>query len=166
VSAITTTQQGSGDLGEGGSPWQGRRSHGSCAPATRSRIRCDHGALARNRRQGPVSDVDPLDLDPPRAMLSAAIVGEEHYTWRASAAGACQRYRLRYSSRPRPERPGRQRPDRRVRARRSKRFRRRQVHVEEWFTGSQGKLSTSTHHQGFKGLVEDGKYDHLPEAAF
>ena len=52
------------------------------------------------------------------------------------------------------------------RARRIQRFLSQPFHVAEVFTGSPGKLvSLEDTIKGFKGLV-DGKYDHLPEAAF
>ncbi len=52
------------------------------------------------------------------------------------------------------------------RARKIERFLSQPFHVAEVFTGSPGKLvSLADTIKGFKGLVE-GKYDHLPEAAF
>ena len=51
-------------------------------------------------------------------------------------------------------------------ARKVERFLSQPFHVAEVFTGSPGKLvSLADTIKGFKGLVE-GKYDHLPEAAF
>jgi len=53
-----------------------------------------------------------------------------------------------------------------ARARKIERFLSQPFHVAEIFTGSPGKLvSLADTIKGFKGLVE-GKYDHLPEAAF
>jgi F-type H+/Na+-transporting ATPase subunit beta len=53
-----------------------------------------------------------------------------------------------------------------ARARKIERFLSQPFHVAEVFTGSPGKLvSLKDTIAGFKGLVE-GKYDHLPEAAF
>ena len=53
-----------------------------------------------------------------------------------------------------------------ARARKIERFLSQPFHVAEVFTGSPGKLvSLADTIKGFKGLVE-GKYDHLPEAAF
>jgi F-type H+-transporting ATPase subunit beta len=53
-----------------------------------------------------------------------------------------------------------------ARARKIERFLSQPFHVAEVFTGSPGKLvSLEDTIKGFKGLVE-GKYDHLPEAAF
>mgnify|MGYP001795121229 CR=1 FL=1 len=52
------------------------------------------------------------------------------------------------------------------RARKIQRFLSQPFHVAEVFTGSPGVLvSLADTIKGFKGLV-DGKYDHLPEAAF
>jgi F-type H+-transporting ATPase subunit beta len=52
------------------------------------------------------------------------------------------------------------------RARKIERFFSQPFHVAEVFTGSPGKLvDLADTIKGFKGLVE-GKYDHLPEAAF
>jgi F-type H+-transporting ATPase subunit beta len=53
-----------------------------------------------------------------------------------------------------------------ARARKIQRFLSQPFHVAEVFTGSPGKLVPLEETiKGFKGLV-DGKYDHLPEAAF
>ena len=53
-----------------------------------------------------------------------------------------------------------------ARARKIERFLSQPFFVAEVFTGSPGKLvSLEDTIKGFKGLVE-GKYDHLPEAAF
>jgi F-type H+-transporting ATPase subunit beta len=53
-----------------------------------------------------------------------------------------------------------------ARARKIERFLSQPFHVAEVFTGSPGKLvDLQDTIKGFKGLVE-GKYDHLPEAAF
>jgi len=53
-----------------------------------------------------------------------------------------------------------------ARARKIERFLSQPFHVAEIFTGAPGKLvSLEDTIKGFKGLVE-GKYDHLPEAAF
>ena len=52
------------------------------------------------------------------------------------------------------------------RARKIQRFLSQPFHVAEVFTGSPGKLvALADTIKGFKGLVE-GKFDHLPEAAF
>jgi F-type H+-transporting ATPase subunit beta len=53
-----------------------------------------------------------------------------------------------------------------ARARKIEKFLSQPFHVAEVFTGSKGKLvDLADTIKGFKGLV-DGKYDHLPEAAF
>ena len=53
-----------------------------------------------------------------------------------------------------------------ARARKVERFMSQPFHVAEIFTGSPGKfVDLADTIKGFKGLVE-GKYDHLPEAAF
>lgn len=53
-----------------------------------------------------------------------------------------------------------------ARARKIERFLSQPFHVAEVFTGSPGKLVPLAETiKGFKGLIE-GKYDHLPEAAF
>jgi hypothetical protein len=53
-----------------------------------------------------------------------------------------------------------------ARARKIERFLSQPFFVAEVFTGAPGKLvDARRHHQGLQGPVE-GKYDHLPEAAF
>jgi F-type H+-transporting ATPase subunit beta len=53
-----------------------------------------------------------------------------------------------------------------ARARKIERFLSQPFHVAEIFTGSPGKfVELADTIKGFKGLCE-GKYDHLPEAAF
>src|SRR5829696_4868339 len=104
--------------------------------------------------------VDPLDST--SRMLSAAVVGEEHYQVARDVQQTLQRYKAlqdiiailgmdELSV---------------ARARKIERFLSQPFFVAEVFTGSPGKLvALEDTIKGFKGLVE-GKYDHLPEPAF
>src|SRR6516165_3906035 len=104
--------------------------------------------------------VDPLDST--SRMLSPLIVGEQHYQVARMVQQILQRYKslqdiiailgmdeLTVA-----------------RARKIERFLSQPFHVAEVFTGSPGKfVELADTIKGFRGLCE-GKYDHLPEAAF
>lgn len=110
--------------------------------------------------------VDPLDST--SRMLSADIVGEEHYTVARQVQQVLQRYKALQDIIAILGMDELSEDDKMTvaRARKIERFLSQPFHVAEVFTGSPGKLvSLEDTIKGFKGLVE-GKYDHLPEAAF
>ena len=111
--------------------------------------------------------VDPLDST--SRMLSPLVVGEEHYeTARHGPAGAAAlQVAAGHHRHSRHGRACRKRTRSTVaRARKIERFLSQPFHVAEVFTGSPGKfVDLADTIKGFRGLCE-GKYDHLPEAAF
>jgi F-type H+/Na+-transporting ATPase subunit beta len=110
--------------------------------------------------------VDPLDST--SRMLSAAVVGEEHYEVARRVQSTLQRYKSLQDIIAILGMDELSEEDKLTvaRARKIERFLSQPFHVAEVFTGSPGKLvSIADTIKGFKGLV-DGKYDHLPEAAF
>ena len=110
--------------------------------------------------------VDPLDST--SRMLSAAIVGEEHYNVARQVQQVLQRYKALQDIIAILGMDELSEEDKLTvaRARKIERFLSQPFHVAEVFTGSPGKLvSLEDTIKGFKGLVE-GQYDHLPEAAF
>ena len=110
--------------------------------------------------------VDPLDST--SRMLSPLIVGEEHYGVARQVQQTLQRYKSLQDIIAILGMDELSEEDQLVvtRARKIERFLSQPFHVAEVFTGSPGKLvSLADTIKGFKGLVE-GKYDHLPEAAF
>ncbi|MGL4280565.1 MAG: F0F1 ATP synthase subunit beta [Albidovulum sp.] len=110
--------------------------------------------------------VDPLDST--SRMLSPMIVGEEHYAVARSVQSVLQRYKSLQDIIAILGMDELSEEDKMTvaRARKIERFLSQPFHVAEVFTGSPGKLvSLKDTIAGFKGLVE-GKYDHLPEAAF
>ena len=110
--------------------------------------------------------VDPLDST--SRMLSADIVGEEHYAVARQVQQILQRYKALQDIIAILGMDELSEDDKMTvaRARKIERFLSQPFHVAEVFTGSPGKLvSLEDTIKGFKGLV-DGKYDHLPEAAF
>jgi F-type H+/Na+-transporting ATPase subunit beta len=110
--------------------------------------------------------VDPLDST--SRMLSAAIVGEEHYAVARRVQQVLQRYKALQDIIAILGMDELSEEDKLTvaRARKIERFLSQPLHVAEVFTGSPGKLvDLADTIKGFKGLV-DGKYDHLPEAAF
>jgi F-type H+-transporting ATPase subunit beta len=110
--------------------------------------------------------VDPLDST--SRMLSAAIVGEEHYAVARRVQQILQRYKALQDIIAILGMDELSEEDRMTvaRARKIERFLSQPFFVAEVFTGSPGKLvALEDTIKGFKGLVE-GKYDHLPEAAF
>jgi F-type H+/Na+-transporting ATPase subunit beta len=110
--------------------------------------------------------VDPLDST--SRMLSAAIVGEEHYNTARQVQQVLQRYKALQDIIAILGMDELSEEDKLTvaRARKIERFLSQPFHVAEVFTGSPGKLvALEDTIKGFKGLVE-GQYDHLPEAAF
>jgi len=110
--------------------------------------------------------VDPLDST--SRMLSPLVVGEEHYAVARQVQQVLQRYKALQDIIAILGMDELSEEDKLTvaRARKIERFLSQPFHVAEVFTGSPGKLvSIEDTIKGFKGLVE-GKYDHLPEAAF
>jgi F-type H+-transporting ATPase subunit beta len=110
--------------------------------------------------------VDPLDST--SRMLSPLIVGEEHYGVARQVQQVLQRYKALQDIIAILGMDELSEEDKLTvaRARKIERFLSQPFHVAEVFTGSPGKLvDLQDTISGFKGLVE-GKYDHLPEAAF
>ena len=110
--------------------------------------------------------VDPLDST--SRMLSPMIVGEEHYQVARRVQQVLQRYKALQDIIAILGMDELSEEDKLTvaRARKIERFLSQPFHVAEVFTGSPGKLvDLQDTINGFKGLVE-GKYDHLPEAAF
>ena len=110
--------------------------------------------------------VDPLDST--SRMLSPLIVGEEHYDIARKVQSTLQRYKSLQDIIAILGMDELSEEDKTTvaRARKIERFLSQPFFVAEVFTGSPGKLvSLEDTIKGFKGLVE-GKYDHLPEAAF
>ncbi|GGC51072.1 F0F1 ATP synthase subunit beta [Chelatococcus reniformis] len=110
--------------------------------------------------------VDPLDST--SRMLSPLIVGEEHYAIARSVQQVLQKYKSLQDIIAILGMDELSEDDKLTvaRARKIERFLSQPFHVAEVFTGSPGQLvSLEDTIKGFKGLVE-GKYDHLPEAAF
>ena len=110
--------------------------------------------------------VDPLDST--SRMLSADIVGEEHYAIARQVQQILQRYKALQDIIAILGMDELSEEDKMTvaRARKIERFLSQPFFVAEVFTGSPGKLvALEDTIKGFKGLVE-GKYDHLPEAAF
>ena len=110
--------------------------------------------------------VDPLDST--SRMLSAAIVGDEHYNVARQVQQTLQRYKSLQDIIAILGMDELSEEDKLTvaRARKVERFLSQPFFVAEVFTGSPGKLvALEDTIKGFKGLIE-GKYDHLPEAAF
>src|SRR6201990_87152 len=110
--------------------------------------------------------VEPLDS--PSRMLSPLIVGEEHYGVARQVQQVLQRYKALQDIIAILGMDELSEEDKLTvaRARKVERFLSQPFHVAEVFTGSKGALvDLADTLKGFKGLVE-GKYDHLPEAAF
>ena len=110
--------------------------------------------------------VDPLDST--SRVLTARIVGQEHYDTARRVQETLQKYKSLQdiiaswawtSCRKRISSPS-------TRARKLQRFLSQPFHVAEVFTGLSGKfVSIEDTVRSFKAVV-DGEYDHLPEAAF
>ncbi len=110
--------------------------------------------------------VDPLDST--SRMLTPLVVGEEHYAVARQVQQILQRYKALQDIIAILGMDELSEEDKVTvaRARKIERFLSQPFHVAEVFTGSPGKLvSLADTIKGFKGLAE-GKYDHLPEAAF
>src|SRR5438067_1801630 len=110
--------------------------------------------------------VDPLDST--SRMLSPAIVGEEHYAVARRVQQVLQRYKALQDIIAILGMDELSEEDKLAvsRARKIERFLSQPFHVAEVFTGSPGVfVNLEDTIKGFKGLCE-GKYDHLPEAAF
>jgi F-type H+-transporting ATPase subunit beta len=101
-------------------------------------------------------------------MLSAAVVGEEHYNIARRVQQILQRYKALQDIIAILGMDELSEEDKLTvaRARKIERFLSQPFHVAEVFTGSPGVfVDLADTIRGFQGLVE-GKYDHLPEAAF
>jgi len=110
--------------------------------------------------------VDPLDST--SRMLSANIIGEEHYETARAVQVTLQRYKALQDIIAILGMDELSEEDKLTvaRARKIERFLSQPFFVAEVFTGSPGKLvALEDTIKGFKGLVA-GEYDHLPEAAF
>jgi F-type H+-transporting ATPase subunit beta len=110
--------------------------------------------------------VDPLDST--SRMLTPLVVGEEHYAVARQVQQILQRYKALQDIIAILGMDELSEEDKTTvsRARKIERFLSQPFFVAEVFTGSPGKLvDLADTIKGFKGLVE-GKYDHLPEAAF
>ena len=110
--------------------------------------------------------VDPLDSS--SRMLDPRIVGDEHYAIARQVQSVLQRYKALQDIIAILGMDELSEEDKIAvaRARKIERFLSQPFFVAEVFTGSPGKLvSLADTIKGFQGLVE-GKYDHLPEAAF
>jgi len=110
--------------------------------------------------------VDPLDST--SRMLSPLVVGEEHYAVARQVQQILQRYKALQDIIAILGMDELSEEDKIAvaRARKIERFLSQPFHVAEVFTGSPGVfVELADTIKGFKGLCE-GKYDHLPEAAF
>ncbi|GGH31425.1 ATP synthase subunit beta [Alsobacter metallidurans] len=110
--------------------------------------------------------VDPLDST--SRMLSPLVVGEDHYAVARQVQQVLQRYKALQDIIAILGMDELSEEDKTTvaRARKVERFLSQPFFVAEVFTGAPGKLvPLADTIKGFKGLVE-GKYDHLPEAAF
>src|SRR5215207_6575010 len=110
--------------------------------------------------------VDPLDST--SRMLDARIIGEDHYQTARRVQQVLQRYKGLQDIIAILGMDELSEEDKLIvaRARKIERFLSQPFFVAEVFTGSPGKLvPLADTIRGFKGLC-DGKYDHLPEAAF
>jgi F-type H+/Na+-transporting ATPase subunit beta len=110
--------------------------------------------------------VDPLDST--SRMLSPMIVGEEHYAVARQVQQILQRYKALQDIIAILGMDELSEEDKLTvaRARKIERFLSQPFHVAEVFTGTPGVfVDLADTIRGFKGLC-DGKYDHLPEAAF
>ena len=110
--------------------------------------------------------VDPLDSN--SQILDPDIVGEEHYNIAREVQKILQTYKSLQDIIAILGMDELSEEDKLIvgRARKIQRFLSQPFHVAEVFTGIKGKfVELSDTIAGFKGLVE-GKYDHLPEAAF
>src|SRR6202162_362424 len=110
--------------------------------------------------------VDPLDST--SRMLDPRVVGDEHYQIARQVQQVLQRYKALQDIIAILGMDELSEEDKIAvaRARKIERFLSQPFHVAEVFTGSPGEfVDLADTIRGFKGLCE-GKYDHLPEAAF
>jgi F-type H+-transporting ATPase subunit beta len=110
--------------------------------------------------------VDPLDSN--SQMLDPKIVGDEHYNIAREVQKVLQTYKSLQDIIAILGMDELSEEDKLIvsRARKIQRFLSQPFHVAEVFTGLPGKfVDLADTIAGFKGLI-DGKYDHLPEAAF
>ncbi len=110
--------------------------------------------------------VDPLDST--SRMLQPGVVGEDHYQVARQVQQTLQRYKALQDIIAILGMDELSEQDKLTvaRARKIERFLSQPFHVAEVFTGSPGKyVKLADTIKSFKDLV-DGKYDHLPEAAF
>jgi F-type H+-transporting ATPase subunit beta len=110
--------------------------------------------------------VDPLDST--SRMLSAAVVGEEHYNTARQVQQVLQRYKALQDIIAILGMDELSEEDKLTvaRARKIQRFLSQPFHVAEVFTGTPGVfVNLEETIKGFKGIVA-GEYDELPEAAF
>src|SRR5882762_9272068 len=110
--------------------------------------------------------VDPLDST--SRMLSPLIIGEEHYQVARQVQQVLQRYKALQDIIAILGMDELSEEDKIAvaRARKIERFLSQPFHVAEIFTGSPGKfVDLADTIKGFRAICE-GKYDHLPEAAF
>src|SRR5438132_1098532 len=110
--------------------------------------------------------VDPLDST--SRMLSAQVIGEEHYAVARQVQQILQRYKSLQDIIAILGMDELSEDDKMIvaRARKIERFLSQPFHVAEVFTGSPGKLvGLEDTIKGFKGIVA-GEYDDLPESAF
>jgi F-type H+-transporting ATPase subunit beta len=110
--------------------------------------------------------VDPLDST--SRILTPMVVGEEHYTVARQVQAILQRYKSLQDIIAILGMDELSEEDKITvaRARKIERFLSQPMHVAEVFTGLPGEfVRLEDTIRGFKGLCE-GKYDHLPEAAF
>ena len=110
--------------------------------------------------------VDPLDSN--SRMLDPLVIGYEHYDTAREVQKILQTYKSLQDIIAILGMDELSEEDKLIvtRARKIQRFLSQPFHVAEVFTGAPGKLvALEDTIAGFKGLVE-GKYDHLPEAAF
>jgi F-type H+/Na+-transporting ATPase subunit beta len=110
--------------------------------------------------------VDPLDST--SRMLSPLVVGEDHYQTARLVQQVLQKYKSLQDIIAILGMDELSEEDKITvaRARKIERFLSQPFHVAEVFTGSPGKfVELADTIKGFRGLCE-GKYDHLPEAAF
>ena len=163
---ITTTHQGLDHLGAGDLR-AGRRldrpGAGDLVRPSWTRPPCCRASIAE---KGIYPAVDPLDST--SRMLSPLVVGEEHYAVARQVQQMLQRYKALQDIIAILGMDELSEEDKLTvaRARKIERFLSQPFFVAEVFTGSPGKLvDLADTIKGFKGLCE-GKYDHLPEAAF
>ena len=110
--------------------------------------------------------VDPLDST--SRLMDPAVVGEEHYQVARDVQGILQRYKALQDIIAILGMDELSDEDKQAvnRASKIQKFLSQPFHVAEQFTSLPGKyVKLADSIKGFKGLVE-GKYDHLPEAAF